>query len=228
MGRDWRPARPVARAAHLVGDRPADEPRVARERVLGQEAERVLHHEIDHRHELLELADVVHLPLGLVEVEPALAHVLEPVAQAVLERYEPRLAQVRSHLRDGLQLHVLKLVGLGRLGRVARKEAHAQDLLILGLGLDDAGDQLGLGEERAEAELAELLGVVVRRYVLHGACVSAGRDHRGRRVNVAERILICAPDEFLVENYAVHRSRVLEVELVYDACRVEAFLPDPT
>ena len=62
-----------------------------------------LHDELDHLHELLEFGDLVHLPVGLVDVEPALADVTERGADAGAQGRDPAVLQKQGHLQEQTQ-----------------------------------------------------------------------------------------------------------------------------
>mmetsp|Transcript_66600 Transcript_66600/g.210871 ORF Transcript_66600/g.210871 Transcript_66600/m.210871 type:complete len:818 (+) Transcript_66600:308-2761(+) len=183
---------------------------------LHQVAQRIFHNILGHVDELLQLGALVGLLLRLVQIEPALAHVLEGGLDSILERHDPHVLEVRHHLVRGLQLALLELFQPRGLGVVRVKQAHLEHLVALRLDLDAGRDDLGFGEERVEGELRELLRVVVGGEA-HGAALGhllrlglrellrQGHEHLGE---------LGAALEALIEHDLVHRARVLDVDLV--------------
>ena len=57
-----------------------------------------LHDELDGLHELLQFGDLVDLPVGFMDVEPALAHITQTCPDAGTQRGDPTVLQEQRHL----------------------------------------------------------------------------------------------------------------------------------
>mmetsp|Transcript_53891 Transcript_53891/g.129874 ORF Transcript_53891/g.129874 Transcript_53891/m.129874 type:complete len:241 (+) Transcript_53891:315-1037(+) len=83
---------------------------VVAQSALQVQAQTVLHHEVDNAQELEQLGELVHLAVGLLQVEPALANVLQGRHNVVLDVNSPVLAHHLAETVDGGGLGVLILV----------------------------------------------------------------------------------------------------------------------
>ena len=234
------------RACHLRGRGNCYLPTGARDHEVGVRTDRglrheddaVLHHKVDHAQEALELRHRVHLGRLLLEVEPALAHVLEPIPDDGLERVRPCVFEVRDGgcKHSGLLLGDL-LVREG-LGEPRREQRHREHLVALGAHLLRARDDLGLGEEGMECEALLLMQALMSRNLNesrlgHGPPY-LGRGHHQREHRVAsrprehaERRRICRGSgggRALVEDDGGHGAGVLELHLVHERGGVELVL----
>ena len=57
-----------------------------------------LHDELDSLHELLQFGDLVDLPVGFMDVEPALAHITQTCPDAGTQCGDPTVFQEQRHL----------------------------------------------------------------------------------------------------------------------------------
>ena len=214
----------------IEGGAVADEGGVGVERVLGHEGDRVLHDEVDGAQQPLELGDGVDLAHLLVEVVPALAHLLERRLDAVLERRAPRQLEVLDGLQQRRRLRLLELLHGDALGEVGIVELQREGLVALGAHLDETADDLALREQRVEAEALLLLEALVRGHLHHAAPrhrpLLLRRRHRERPEDGVRVVLLGRLGEAL-EDDGGHGAAVLHVDLVEQARRVEVALLEP-
>jgi len=85
---------------------------------LAERHDGILHHQIEHGQQPLQLGNVVYLDVPLVQVVPALAHVAQAEPDRVADGAGPSLAQVHCGTICRARLRLGKLIDGRRLGPV--------------------------------------------------------------------------------------------------------------